>query len=116
MAGLPVYDGLADAAEDLAAAAMRPGIDGKREVLYSLAQGLESVCRAVLMISNSLGDAGYGPEICEPVGAAAIAADHAAVKAQEAMHAIGSLASTKLRDLPASGRQVPRNAELNGVT
>lgn len=111
-----LYDELADAAEILADAAMRPGLDGKREVLYSLTQGLQSVSRAAAMIADSLRDAGYGPEITDPIDISRISLFAASTKAEEAMHAIGSLANTKLRDLAASGRQVPRNTELNGVT
>jgi hypothetical protein len=115
MAGLPpVFDGLDLAASELAQAAQRPGINGKRDVLYSLSGGLESVSRAVRMIARSLSEAGYGPEVCDPVDMTASAIFAASTKAEYAMHAIGALLNTSIGDLASSPQQVPHNTELNG--
>ena len=112
----PVYDGLDKAASDLAQAAMRPGIGGKQDVLYRLSGGLQSVSRAVGMIADSLREAGYGPEIVDPIDISCISLFAASTKAEEAMHAVGALANTTLRNLGASGRQAPDQSELNGAT
>ena len=115
MNGTPaLYDHLADAAELLADAAMRPGIHGKRDVLYSLTQGLESVSRAVQMIAESLRDARYGLEVTDPVEVTASTVFQASTAAEAAMHAVGALLNTKVGDLATSGLQVPDHAELNG--
>ena len=112
----PVYDGLDKAASDLAEAAMRPGIGGKQDVLHRLSGGLQSVSRAVAMIADSLREAGYGPEITDPIDISCISLFAASAKAEDAMHAIGSLGNTRLGGLAASGRQVPRQSELNGTS
>lgn len=110
----PVFDGLDKAASELAAAAMRPGIHGKRDVLYSLDGGLVQVSRGVRMIAATLREAGYGPEVYDPVDIAATAIDVASAKAQDATHAVGSLMNMRVGELAVSGRQAPDHAELNG--
>jgi len=110
----PLYDNLADAAELLADAAMRSGIHGKRDVLYSLSEGLQSVSRAVQMIATVLGDAGYGPEVTDPVDVTANTIFQASTAAEGATHAVGSLLNMHVGDLAASGQQVPHNTEFNG--
>jgi len=110
----PVYNGLDEAASDLANAAGRPGIGGKRDVLYSLSGGLESISRAVKQIARTLSEAGYGPEVCDPVSITATAIFTASTRAEEATHAVGSLMNMRIGDLPGSGRQVPHHTEISG--
>jgi hypothetical protein len=108
--------------------AVEPVVDGMHRVhAHAAAGNLRSkqwaikVCAEIfarasvmaLMLSRTLAERGYGPEITEPMARAGIMAQAAAMACGEADSAITSLANMTVGDLADSPRQAPNREELS---
>jgi hypothetical protein len=67
----------------------------------------------LLMMSRTLAERGYGPEISEPLARAGTMAQAAAMACGESDTAITSLANMRVGELADSPRQAPHREELS---
>lgn len=109
-----IFEPLDNAADAVIATSRYGGVHVKGDILDSLDDGVGFLANAITVMGNDLCDAGYGPEICQPVYEAAEAVRSAGRKCGDARSALGSLLNMSVAALAASQRQAPHNTELNG--
>lgn len=109
-----VFEPLDQAADAIIKEAGRGGIHLKVQICTALADGLGFIGNASGVMVSDLADAGYGPEVCEPVWRAREAVRLAAHMCHEAESTLRRLLNTSIGDLAISGQQVPHSTEFNG--
>ncbi len=115
MTRLPsVFEPLDNAADAVIAVSGLGDIHLKRQILDALADGVGFLGNAVSVMGNDLIDAGYGPEISDPVHQAAEAIRSAGRTCLEAISALDGLLNTSVGELASSPHQAPVHTELNG--
>lgn len=115
--GNPMSSGAVEQAVDgtqgIHARAASGGIRAKQWAVKACAEVFTRLSAMMLMLSRTLADARYGPEITEPLAQAAQFASAAAMACGQADTAITSLANMTVGELADSPRQAPHHDELS---
>lgn len=90
------------------------GLLVKQEAVHILVDAAEGISIAVGILAFDHRNAGYGPEITDPLYRAAESFHAASQMCEEAQASLASLASMSVGALANSHRQVPHSTELNG--
>lgn len=88
-------------------------IRAKQWAIKVCAEILTRASALMMMLSRTLSERGYGPEITEPLARAGAMTQAAAMAAGESDSAITSLANMRVGDLADSPRQAPERGELS---
>lgn len=102
-----------DGMQRVHATAAAGNIRAKQWAIKVCAEILTRVSALALMLSRTVAERGYGPEISEPLARAGVQAQAAAMACGEADTAITSLANMTVGDLADSPRQAPHRSELS---
>lgn len=97
------------------ASAMAGNIHAKRKAIQSLAEVQARVSATAIMLSRAMAEPGsnYGPEITEPIAAAATHMQASAMSLGESDGAVTTLILMQVGELAQSPRQAPHNSELS---
>lgn len=89
------------------------GIRAKQAAVKACAEIFIRLSGLLLMLSRTIAERGYGPEIFEPLAQAAVFAQAAGLACGQSDAALESLANMKLGELADSPRQAPHREELS---
>ena len=103
-----------DQAADAIIAQAKGDIHVKQQVLASLADGVGYLANAVEVLTWNLTEAGYSPEIVEPIQRSSGALRASAHTCNDGWSALHRLLNMTVAELAASQQRAPRNTELNG--
>jgi hypothetical protein len=105
----PMVDGLSRVHQRAAAGNIRT----KQWAVKVCAELCTRLSALLLMMSRTLAERGYGPEISEPLARAGTMAQAAAMSCGESDTAITTLVNMSVGDLADSPRQAPERGELS---
>ena len=103
-----------DQAADAIIAQARGDIHVKQQILASLEDGVGYLANAVEVLTWNMFEAGYNPQIVEPIQQSSTALRASARTCGEGWSALHRLLNMTVGELAASQQRAPDHTELNG--
>jgi predicted component of type VI protein secretion system len=103
-----------DQAADAIIAQATGDIHVKQQILASLEDGVAELANAVSVLTWNMFEAGYNPQIVEPIQQSSDALRASAHTCGDGWSALHRLLNMTVGELAASGQRAPDSTELNG--